>query len=256
MKRVILTTVAVLTLSVTAAYAQFPVFEGFFPPIQNTWDEFWTVDTTLLIVPDGTDGIADRTGGSGYFLKNGLTATAATSSGKVAGNETDTNYTVQAYIYTPVVNANAAPDDYWYQMLLFYRDANGYGRIHAHFNTDNTVAGLESGPRIRLQITNPTFVHTTVWTSPADFTHSQGWHHFKVEATGTTANCYYDSALLGAVDWTADAATRTAGRFGFGQYQNGAGEKYIYVTGFKAYQGSEPADPTPPLLSQNWSMYE
>jgi hypothetical protein len=252
MKRVILTAAAVLTLSVTAAYAQFPVFEGFFPPMQNTWEQFWTVDSINLLVPDGTDGIPVNPEGSGYMIKNGYNAEGYISAGVVTGNETDNNYTLQAWVYTPVFNTTAEPDDYLYQMLIFHRDANGYGRMHTHFNEDSTI----DGPRIRLQITNPSFAHTTAWYSPADFLASEGWHFMKIEVGETTATCYYDGGLLGTADWTSDAPAKTAGKFGYGQYIDGAGERYVYLSEFKAYQGTEPPDPEPPLEAQNWSVYE
>ncbi|GAI55299.1 unnamed protein product, partial [marine sediment metagenome] len=156
------------------------------------------------------------------------------ASGQLLGEYTDVDYTVQAYLWTPVVNTSDPPDDYWYQMLVFYRitDAEattyGYGRLHTHFNLDTSEI---SAPRIRLQFTIPGFVDaaTVVWTSPTDFTHSEGWHKLKVEITGTTANCYYDDSLLGSADWTSTVPERNAGKFGFGQYVNAAGTRSIYI---------------------------
>ena len=139
----------------------------------------------------------------------------------------------------------------------------GYGRLHAQFNE---FGGTIPVPRLRLQITNPAFAHTTEWTSPTDFTHSQGWHEMKVEVSGTTANCYFDGGLLGNADWTSAAPERSSGRFGFGQYIDGAGTRSLYIDNFKAWTTgtSEPADqpvptatPTPfKSEAQDWMQYE
>jgi hypothetical protein len=265
--------IAILTFMmvsvVFALYADFPVFEFYGSSLINTWEQFWTVDGTLESVAAGTDGIADPTGGDGYFGRSNCNSTGATTSGNLTGNLTDTNYNLKTQVYTHVVNeADGLPRAYWYQMLVFYRDANGYGRFHTHFN--QTALGTPASPRIRLQITNPAFVYTLAWASPTDFTAptTSSWHEMKVEISGTTALCYFDGVqLAGTADWTSAAPTRSAGKFGFGQYIDGADNVSTYLDQFKAYQGAEPPAPTPtqtptptpiPLSveSQNWTIYE
>ena len=266
MGRIIFLSLLVVCLAVPALMA-LPLTEYFSDStIVNTYEQFWTLDATLESVPGGTDGIPDAPGGNGYIGKMTAEGTAATTSGQLLGEYTDVDYTVQSWLWTPVVNTADPPDNYWYQMLVFYRitDAQattyGYGRLHTQFNLDtNEIAA----PRIRLQFTIPGFVTaaTVVWTSPTDFTHSEGWHKLKVEITGTTANCYYDDSLLGSSDWTSTVPERTAGKCGIGQYVNAAATRSIYIDNFKAWTtgGSEPADPTPtppPLNAQNWTYYE
>jgi len=228
--------------------AALPVTETFAGgTIVNTWEQFWTVDSTLTAVPNGTDG-KTTPAADGYFGKDECVAAAATTSGKITGDFTDTSYTVEAYLYTPVYNTGTGFEAYHYQMLVFYRDSGGYGRLHTHFN--ETPLGTPPSPRIRCQITNPGFVYTAAWTSPTNFTHSEGWHIFKIEITGTVANCYYDTTLLGVADWTLTAATRTAGKFGFGQYMDDVGTGDLYVDEFKAYV------PVPTSIKGDWTAYE
>ena len=258
MKKISILTILVFSALIISAAAQLQFVEPFdSDTIYNTYEEFWTDPSDLEVTTPGDEGIADSPEADGYFGKQTLAATGYASTGKVAGFETDSDYTVQAYIYTPVVNTADEPDDYWYQMLIFYRDEGGYCRFHTQFNEDSTVI---DNPRIRLQITNPSFAYTEIWESPSDFTHSEGWHFMKAEITGTTADCYFDETYLGTADWTADAATRDAGKFGFGQYIDGEGTRSLYIDMFKAYQGSEPPWPTPtpePVLgAQNWTHYE
>lgn len=265
MRRTIFLSLLVVCVAVSA-FGAVPMTEYFSgPSLVNTWEQFWTTDATLESVAAGTDGIPDAPGGNGYIGRSSAVNTGASTSGNLIGEYTDANYTVQAWLWTPVVNAATGGEAYWYQMLVFYRitDAQsatnfGYGRLHAQFNLDT---GIISAPRIRLQITNPGFVHTDAWSSPTDFTYSEGWHKFKVEITGTTANSYYDDSLLGASDWTTDGPERNAGKFGIGQYFDGAGNPTLYLDNFKAWTtgGTEPADPTPtppPLSAQNWTYYE
>ncbi len=272
MKKVLLLGIFICTLAVSL-FAAFPVFEFYGNTIQNSWEEFWTLTSTLEMVPAGTDGIADAPGGDGYFGKLTGVATGYISCGKLLGDLTDTNYTLKTQMYIPVVNTDAEPDDYWYQMLIFYRDDGGYARLHAQFNT---FGGAIPAPRFRLQVANPSFVSPNpgAWTAPTDFAtpSASAWHEMKVEITGTTALVYYDGTqLTGTADWTATAATRAAGKYGFGQYIDGAGTRSIYIDQFKAYQGTEPplptATPTPaPTITpaptpfttdaKNWSHYE
>lgn len=265
MQRTIFLSVLLVVCLAVPALAALPVTEYFSgPTIVNTYDQFWTTDATLESVPGGTDGISDAPGGNGYIGRSTCEALGYASNGHITGEYTDASYTIQAYVWIPVVNTVLEPDDYWYQQLIFYRitdaeDATyyGYGRLHTQFNEEASI----TGPRIRLQITNPGFVHTTQWLSPTDFTHSEGWHKLKVEITGTTANCYYDDSLLGAADWTIDAPERNAGKFGFGQYIDGAGTRSLYIDNLKVWTtgSAEPADPTatpPPLNAQNWTYYE
>ena len=240
--------VTLLCLS-SVLMAALPVTETFAGgTIVNTWEQFWTVDSTLTAVPNGTDG-KTTPAADGYFGKDECVATGATTSGKITGDFTDTSYTVEAYLYTPVYNTYTGFEAYHYQMLVFYRDSGGYGRLHAQFNT---FGGAIPAPRIRCQIANPSFVapNPGAWTSPTNFTHSEGWHIFKIEITGTVANCYYDTTLLGVADWTATAATRTAGKFGFGQYMDDVGTGNLYVDEFKAYV------PIPTSIKGDWTAYE
>jgi hypothetical protein len=206
----------------------------------------------------------------GYIGKSSCTTTIATTCGHQIGEDTDTNYSLTAHIYTQVTNeldpGDILIDDYWYQMLVFYRIPGNYGRFHTHFNQAAIVVTPPT-PRIRLQIANPTFVYTKAWVSP-DFTppSTSSWHKMKMELTGTTAVCYFDDVQLpGTADWTAEASSRNAGKFGFGQYIDDVGARSLYVDMFKAYQGSEPPDPTPPTptptpapptSAQNWMYYE
>jgi len=270
MKRTALFAALLLAVS-SLATAQLPFVEYFSSPVLSaTPEQFWTTDATLESVPEGTDGIPGPPpfGGDGYIGRSSATVTTYMSAGNVYGTSADADYTMKAWLWTPVVDTLDEPDDYWYQMLIFYRlvDADdptyyGYGRVHAQFN--EAVAN-----RIRLQITNPAFAHTTEWVSPTNFQHSEGWHEFVVALTGTTADVYYDGDLLGSADWTTDAPQRNAGRYGFGQYIDGAGTRSIYVDNFKVWEtgGVEPADqqvpptPTPTITpivagSQSWNHY-
>ncbi|MBN1900123.1 hypothetical protein JW926_02205 [Candidatus Sumerlaeota bacterium] len=260
----------VLMSAVYAGATTFPVIEPFHDEtIDLTWEQFWTNSATLESVQASGESCGDSSLGDEYIGKTTCTTTGTGSSGHVTGEDTDSNYTIQAYVYTPVVNTDAAPQDYWYQQLVFYRiGATGgvptsYGRLHTHFNT---FGGDIPAPRIRIMVGT----YSLIWSAP-DFTVpvSSSWHKMKIELNGTTANCYFDDLLLpGTVDWTSASPGVTAGRFGFGQYMNGAGTLSMYVDMFKAYQGAEPPDPpvptptdtpvpTPTLLAaQNWMYFE
>lgn len=254
-------------------FAALPVIEPFNDSnIQNTWEQFWTTSAVLEAVSAGTDGIPDSPKGDGWFGRSTVTTTAASSSGHVTGDFSDTNYTLQAYIYTPVVNTDSGPDAYWYQMLVFYRqtDTGNYGRFHTQFNT---FGGAIPAPRIRCQVA-PSPWYTRTWTSPTDFTapDTSSWHKLKIEITGTTAICYFDDQKLPdpQPDWTSSFPGRNSGKFGFGQYIDDAGTRSLYIDMFKAWStgSAEPADPTPvptPTPSpsptpgtsaENWMYYE
>lgn len=265
MKKISILALSLFIVSAASFATDFPVIEPFNGPLlQNVWEQFWTVDATLTSAIAAGEECGDSPLGDGYVGKSECDTTIATTSGNLTGEETDSDYTVQAYIYTRVTDeadpGDTLLDDYWYQMLVFYRDTGGYGRLHTHFN----LAGVASGPaspRIRCQITNPGFVYTLGWAS-TDFTvpASDSWHKMKIEITGTTALCYFDDLqLAGTADWTAEAATRSAGKFGFGQYMDAGGVRSLYVDMFKAWKGAEPPDPTPtpaPLSADNWTHYE
>lgn len=267
MKKIFILMVVLLT-TVFAYSTTFPVIEPFNgPTVNNTWEQLWTVDSTLESVQASGEACGDSPLGDGYIGKATCDTSFASTSGNITGEDTDSDYTLQAYIYTEVTNeldpGDTLIDDYWYQMLAFYRVPGNYGRFHTHFN-QAAIAVTPPTPRIRLQIANPSFVYTMAWVSP-DFTppSTSSWHKMKIELTGTTALCYFDDAQLpGTADWTAEASSRNAGKFGFGQYMDAAGIRSLYVDMFKAYKGSEPPDPTPtptpepPAAAQNWMYFE
>jgi hypothetical protein len=247
------------TVIATPTPAPFGVIEPFNGPVvYNEWSAFYN-EPVLGAVKASTQGIDDSPLGDGWIGKSYFNAPTYSTAGSVIGNDTDSDYTIQAYVYTPVVDTDQEPDDYWYQMLIFYRTGGGYARLHTQFNKNTTVI---PNPRIRCQIANPGFVYEKVWEDPTGFTcpASSSWHKMKVVLSGTTAQCYFDDVELpGGADWTTEAASRNSGKFGFGQFIDGAGARSLYVDMFKAYKGSEPADPTPtpaPLAAENWMYYE
>jgi hypothetical protein len=263
-------------ISAISLFAALPVVEYFSSPtLDNTWDQFWPLSATLESVPAGTDGIADPPGGNGYIGRSTAPNTGASSSGHVTGDLTDANYSVEAWVWIPVVNTADVPDDFWYQQLVFYQSVAQtapYGRLHAQFNLNTTAI---AAPRIRCQTSDGSTFYTfptSGWVHPTDFTYSEGWHKLKIAITGQTAVCYYDDAqLAGTADWSSTHPGITAGRFGFGQYVDGAGTHMLYVDNFKAWAtaGTEPPDqptPTPAATpsptpagfagAENWTWYE
>ena len=266
MKKILILSLSLFIVSAASFATDFPVIEPFNGPLlYNTYVQFWTVDATLSSVPAASEECGDSPLGDGWVGKSQCVSTGATTSGHLTGEETDSDYTVQAYLYTRVVNVpddGAAYDDWWYQMLVFYReDPGGYCRFHAHFNQTDVAGAPYPCPRLRVNVANPTFVYTTGWGS-SDFTvpTADSWHKMKVEVTGTTALCYFDDIQLsGTPDWTTAAPTRAQGRFGFGQYQDAAADCSLYIDMFKCWKGAEPPDPTPtppPLSADNWTHYE
>ena len=267
MKKILFSILCLCLISFQVVATEFPVIEPFYGGgIQNTWEEFWTTETTLEETTPAAEGIDDSPKGDGFFGKNNLNyETGAASGGKVIGEITDADYTLQAYIYTRVTDApddNALLEDYWYQMIIFYQGENylNYGRFHTHFNTHTDFT-----PRIRCQAHGTGWANA-IWYDPGDFTvpESDSWHKMKIVLSGTTATCYFDETELGLHDWTSDEPTINAGKFGFAQYIDAAGDKALYIDMFKAWQGAEPPDPTPtptptptppPISAQNWIHY-
>ena len=167
MKKYFILTVILLT-AVSAYSTTFPVIEPFNGPVvNNTWEEFWTNSTTLESVQASGESCGDSPLGDGYIGKSTCTTTSAGSSGNVTGEDTDSDYTIQGYLYTPVVNTDTGPEAYWYQMLIFYRTgatggiATSYGRFHTHFNT---FGGDIPAPRIRVTVSGG---FSNVLNSPA-----------------------------------------------------------------------------------------
>ena len=272
MKKVILF-VFLCVITPTVLLADFPYFEFFGSSLRNTYGEMWTLTGTLESVPNGTDSIPNPPGGDGYFGKLSAVFATANTCGKLLGTDTDTNYTIKAKIYIPVVNVpdGTTGDDYWYQSIVFYYTGYGeYGRFHTHFNLTPLGSAPPLSPRIRLQVvTGSAFVYTLGWAGTTDFTvpASSSWHELKMVLSGTTALCYFDGTQLpGTADWTSTAASRTAGRFGFGEYFDDAGSPLFYIDQFKAWTSpSEPPDPIPtatptptpiPMSVKIWSHYE
>lgn len=260
MKQLLLFTVIMFCVAAMPTFAALP-FEDLFDSSGPKTD--WGTGTyngglfglngTLSVVSSDTDWrgttINPPDGNTdGYFGKLSFAATGYATAWRTTGEDTDTEYTLEAKIYTPLVNTPDEPDDYLYQMLVFYETAAGYGRLHTQFNLDTTV--LPAGPRIRFQTTHGGFQTPLVVSSPATFTATEGWHTFRVEISAAkTANCYFDTTFLGTADFSGVAGA-DGGKYGFGTYIDGdtAGNaRSIYIDDFKAFS-------TTPV--EDWTLYE
>ena len=215
--------------------------------------DFETVDATTENDWRGTAIGAPADNTDGYIGKLSWVADTLGTVWRTAGEETDADYIVEADVFIPVVDAAAPPDDYLYQGLLFYVNAGGYGRFHAHWNTDSSLAGLEDGPRMRVQTTTGGFNTPLLITSPADFTAAEGWHKMKVDLVGDQFTVSLDGTVVGT--GTIDASHSPNGQFGIMTFIDGASspdERAVYVDNFSATAQPQPTD----VQAENWTAYE
>jgi hypothetical protein len=145
MKKILIVTIVLLP-AIFSYSTNFPVIEPFdSSKINNTWEQFWWVDATLESVQASGEYCGFSPQGDRYIGKSTCDTNMPSTSGHQTGEDTDTSYTLQAYIYTEVTNELDPDDilieDYWYQMLIFYRTgptgagATAYGRFHTHLNS-------------------------------------------------------------------------------------------------------------------------
>lgn len=190
----------------------------------------------------------------GFFARLQAVTTAAGTRWFLAGalTDTDTDYTVQTKVYGPLVNApNGDPDAYWYQGLIFYRYADGYGRVHLHLNSNTTE--LPNGPRIRVQTTAGGFNTPLVLQSnstPA-FTGTEGWYTLRIALTQRdfTLTVTPPSGSPIVATGTLSANHSPIGTFGIFSYQDGAADRSSYFDDFSAIATST-ADVS------DWMAYE
>ncbi len=246
MKRILLA-FAVLLLA-PALFAALPFTDNFEASGPSTdWAEWFNTGGTLTCVTSDVDHrsvtVNPPSGSDGYFGKSTFVAPTYATHGWIAGEATDKDYNVECKIFVPQVTGTAEPDDYLYQMLIFYvkPDIGQYCRFHSQYNLDVAMN------RVRIQIVNGSFVKTVAVTDT--FSGGDGWHTFRAELSGATGNFYLDGTLMtGApITWTTEGPTVLEGQFGFGQFIDGAGTRSVYVDAFSA---------TDPSRISDWSQFE
>lgn len=191
----------------------------------------------------------------GFFGRMQATTAAAGTRWFLAGEATDTAYTIQTKIYGPVVNgADGDLDGFWYQGIVFYRNVGGYGRLHFQFNTNTAV--LANGPRLRVQtstggLTTDLLLDST--TSPA-LVPTEGWYTVKLAfETATPRNFTLTLTPPTGSPIIATGSIKVAhdptGTFGIFTYHDAAGDRSTYFDDFSAISTAA-ADVT------DWMAYE
>lgn len=186
--------------------------------------------------------IEPPTGGGDFLGRLDFTTPAAGTFWRLVGQGDATDYTVEADIYVPNISADAAPDNFLYQMVVLTQNDGGYARVHFQHNEDAST--LADGPRFRVQEAYPSFV-TPVNSPTADVLGSddEGWYNVQVlqDHTAGTMTVFINGVDVGSGPITiTGAAYADGGKSGIGGYINGdtsGFERSVYFDNF--YAGPE-----------------
>ena len=170
---------------------------------------------------------------------------------RLVGEPDATNYTVEADIYVPTIDAADPPDNFLYQMIVLSDNAGGYARLHFQHNVNTEAI---DAPRIRVQTAYPSLATVT-----ADATEdllgddSEGWYHVRIEQDhdASTLMVYingvdvYDGILTVTPAAFADGGKSGIGGFIFGD--TGGLARSVYFDNFFAGEWTDVGD---------WAVYE
>ncbi|MCX7918331.1 MAG: hypothetical protein N3A72_01730 [bacterium] len=177
------------------------------------------VATTVGGLPPGNDGyvgqLTQENYGTGYAY---------------TGSSTDSNYTVEAYVWCRY-NSNANDSAYRYNQLFayFHPSPMHYLRLNADFTP--------ARKRLCLQARNTQGTITTLkeWNYPTDFPDpgKSGWHHFRLSILDGYMKVWFDGTKLS--DPTGSYSGFTTGYVACSQYSNVAGAQIGWFDELKVY---------------------
>ena len=214
-----------------------------------SWDEagMWSAVTEDV---DWRGIIVEPPGDSTYMGRLANAPSSPITARRLVGTNDATDYTIEADVYVQTVDADSAPDNFFYQMVIFgAQDGVDYARFHFHHNEN-----LDDGPRIRIQTRYGSF--DTVFESPtADVLASdeEGWYHVRLDVNSTDMEL---NAIVNGVDINGGPITinqgayANGGKAGIGTFINGDTgglERSVYYDNFFAGE---------PVSVGDWAIYQ
>ncbi len=186
-------------------------------------------------------------GGGNYMGRLGWASTGTGTYWRLVGQPDARNYSVEADIFVPTVDADAAPDNFLYQIMILSDNASGYARFHFQHNEN-----LTDGPRVRLQGVGLATVHDDPTADLLGYD-DEGWYHLRIDQDhdASTVTVYLDGVDIYEGPSTIEQASfADGGKSGIGGYNNGdtgGMERVVYFDNFFAGE---------PTSLRDWAIYE